>query len=259
MVHKNIESVKNKSHQGFTFENHKYLGQYLKHRRYESLILSCVSTWCYTKSSKICRLTYKHEKAITNLKAELDNIVCGETAPNSILFKNGYDPEIDPVKCYFGETEFAEHWEHDFAIGFRKEFQIGSPLKLQKPFDFPRRRNGFTLDEHRHVARILRRQVRQASITIILIWNTYGKRSEATQSAYNWWKVGKTLFSELNKVSGDIPDLYLPEHFSETVEAEMIADQSFAQPLITRLPKSKLDKILISDGMEIEFDFKLGG
>jgi hypothetical protein len=257
MIEKTIKSTKNKYHHGFTFENHKYLGQYLKHRRHESLLLSCVSTWCYTKSSKICKLSYKLENAISSLKCELDGIVCSETLANHILFKNGYDPEIDPVRCYYGETDFAQHWEHDFATGFRKEFQIGSPLKLHLPSNFPKRRNGFTLDEHCHVARILRRQVRQASITTSLIWNAYGTRSKATKSAYHWWKAANTLFWELNEISGDIPNLYLPEHSSQTTEAEMIADQDFAKPLITPLPKSKLEKILISEGEVIEDEYNI--
>ncbi len=256
MVKTVIES-RNKNYRGFRFEQHKYLGQYIKHRREEALNLSVVSSWCYGKTTKIYKLAFKLETTLLELKFQLDNAVCGETLPNHILFKDGYDPELDPVKCYYGGSEFREQWNREFINGFRPEFQKQSSQGLYPPSNLPRRRDGFTLDEHRHVARILRCQIRQASIITIIIWNVYGTKAKVTRSAYHWWKTATTLFWELNQVSGDIPDLYCISDSFNGLEAEIVADQSFAEPLIVPLPKSRLEKSLISSGEVVEDKYNL--
>ncbi|MEH2283221.1 MAG: hypothetical protein V7K90_18145 [Nostoc sp.] len=58
-------------------------------------------------------------------------------------------------------------------------------------------------------------------------------------------------------MSGDIPELYrISDSFNE-LEAEIFADQSFAVPLIVPLPKSKLEKALISIGEIVEDKYNL--
>jgi hypothetical protein len=257
MVKAAIESRKNKNDRGFTFEQHKYFGQYIKHRRDEALNLSTVSSWCYGKTAKIYKLACKLENTLSELKSELDNAVCAETLPNDILSKDGYDPELDPVNCYYGKSEFCEQWNREFINGFRPEFQKQSSEGLYPPSNLPKRRDGFTLNEHHHVARILRRQVRQASITTILICNAYRTKSQITKLAYFWWKAATALFWELNEASGDIPDLYcISDSFNE-VKAEIVADQSFAEPLIVPLPKYRLENYLISIGEVVQDQYNL--
>lgn len=257
MVKAAIESIKNKNDRRFTFEQHKYFGQYIKHRRDEALSLSTVSSWCYGKTAKISKLACKLENTLSELKSELDNAVCAETLPNHILFKDGYAPELDPVNCYYGKSEFREQWNRDFINGFRPEFQQQSSEGLHAPSNLPRRRDEFTLNEHHHVARILRCQVRQASITTIIIWNAYGTKSPITKLAYRWWKAAKALFWELNEVSGNIPDLYCISDSFNGVKAEIVADQSFAERLIVPLAKSRLDKSLISIGEVVQDQYNL--
>ena len=247
---------KNNIYKGFNFEQHKHLGLYIKHRRDEALSLSVVSNWCYGQTSKVRRLADKMESALSSLKCNLDNIVCGEVPDNYILFKNGYNPEIDPVKCYYGQTEFAEQWNNEFIAGFREEFHQQSSRGLYPPHNLPRRRNGFTRDEHLHVAKIMCCQIRQSAITTMLIWNAYGSNSKATKAAYKWWKAATALVSELDEVSGKI-GIYAttyPSDEADRFEVQIAADQSFAEPLRMPLQKSLLQKAVVANAGKITND-----
>lgn len=249
---------RNNTYKGFTFEQHKHLGLYIKQRRDEALYLMIVCSWCYGKSSKVRRLAHNIESALSTLKYYLDDIVCSEVPANHILFKNGYKSEIDPVKCYYGKTEFTQQWKNEFIAGFREEFhqQTSEGLRLRPPHYRTRRRNGFTLDEHHHIARIMRRQIRQSAITTILIWNAYGANCKATKAAYKWWKVATALVSELNEVSGETGIYYTtsPSDEADQFEVEIAADQSFAEPLRMPLPKSILQKAVVANVAKITND-----
>lgn len=257
MVKEPIESTKNKYYNGLTFEQHKYFGQYIKRRRNEALHISVVCSWCYGKTTRVYKLAGKVENTLSALKCELDNLVSAETLPNHILFKDAYNPELDPLNCYYGESEFSEQWKREFINGFRPEFQEQPSQGLYPPCNLPRRRDGFTLEEDRHVGRILPCQIRQASITTLLIWNSYGTKAEVTKLAYRWWKAATDLFWALNEISGDIPNLYCIDDYFNEVESEVFADQSFAEPLIAPLPKSKSQKKLISIGVVVEDEYNI--
>jgi hypothetical protein len=196
------------------------------------------------------------ESALSTLKFNLDDLVCGEVPDNYILFKNGYNPEIDPVKCYYGQTEFAEQWDNEFIAGFREEFHQQSSRGLYPPHNLPRPRKGFTLDEHLHVATIMCCQIRQSAITTILIWNAYGSNSKATKAAYKWWKAATALVSELDEVSGKI-GIYAttyPSDEAERFEVQIAADQSFAEPLRMPLQKSLLQKAVVANAGKVTND-----
>ncbi len=247
---------RNNIYKGLNFEQHKHLGLYIKHRRDEALSLSVVSSWCYGKTSKVRRLACKMESALSRLKCDLDNIVCAEVPPNHILFRNGYNSEIDPIECYYGRTEFAEQWDNEFSAGFREEFHQQPSGKLCLPLNLPRPYKGFTLDEHLHVAKIMFCQIRQSAITTILIWNAYGTNSKATKAAYKWWKATTALVSELNEVSGEI-GIYATTYPSEEAhrfEVEIAADQSFAEPLRIPLQKSLLQKAVVANAGKVTND-----
>ena len=246
----------NNTYKGFTFEQHKHLGLYIKQRRDEAVNLSVVSSWCYVKSSKVRRLAHNIESALSTLKYYLDGIVCSEVPANHILFKNGYKSEIDPVNCYYGKTEFTQQWKNEFIAGFREEFHQQTSEGLCPPHNLPRRRNGFTLDEHHHIARIMRRHIRQSAITTILIGNAYGANSQATKAAYKWWKMATALVSELNEVSGDTGIYYTtsPSDGADQFEVEIAADQRFAEPLRMPLPKSILQKAVVANVGKVSND-----
>ena len=247
---------KNNIYKGFNFEQHKHLGLYIKQRRDEALSLSVVSSWCYGQTSKVCRLACKMESALSTLKFNLDDLVCGEVPDNYILFKNGYNPEIDPVKCYYGQTEFAEQWNNEFIAGFREEFHQQPSRGLYPPHNLPRPPKGFTLDEHLHVAKIMCCQIRQSAITTILIWNAYGSNSKATKTSYKWWKAATALVSELHEVSGEI-GIYAttyPSDEAERFEVQIAADQSFAEPLRMPLQKSLLQKAVVANAGKVTND-----
>ncbi|MCC3406356.1 MAG: hypothetical protein JGK17_12350 [Microcoleus sp. PH2017_10_PVI_O_A] len=242
------QSIKN-TYKSFTFEQHKHLGQYIKQRRSEALNLSVISSWCYRRASKVGRLATNIDSVLSTLQFSLDNIVCGEVPANYILFKDGYKAELDPVKCYYGENELADKWQNELLAGFREEFHQQPSGGLYPPHNLSRRRNGFTLDEHRHVAKIMRCHIRQSAITTILIWNAYGTNSKATKAAYKWWKVAIALISELNKASGKIGiyDTTYPNDEANRFEVEIVADQSFAEPLIMPLQKALLQKAVVAN------------
>ncbi|MGL5065866.1 MAG: hypothetical protein ACRC62_38345 [Microcoleus sp.] len=231
----------NKISQGFTFEQHKQLGRYIKRRRSEALNLSVVSTWCHNKSSTVCTLAGNMENMLSLLQFHLHNIVCSETPANSLLFNNGYNPEIDPVICYHGRTEFAERWGNEFIAGFREKFYQQQPSEgLYTPRDLPRRRRGFQPNEHLHVAKIMRFQIRQSAIVTTLMWNAYGTDSPATRTAYKWWKEATDLTSTLDKLTGKtgIYDItYPPLEEADRFKVEIAAYQKFAEPLVLRLEK----------------------
>lgn len=247
---------KNNIYKGFNFEQHKHLGLYIKHRRDEALSLSVVSSWCYGKTSKVRRLACKLQSALSTLKSNLDDIVCGEVPPNHVLFRNGYNSEIDPIECYYGPTEFAEQWDNEFSAGFREEFHEQPSGKLCLPLNLPRPYKGFTLDEHLHVAKIMCCQIRQSAITTILIWNAYGTNSKATKAAYKWWKAATALVSELHQVSGEIGiyAITYPSDEAERFEVQIAADQSFAEPLRMPLQKSLLQKAVVANAGKVTND-----
>jgi hypothetical protein len=227
--------------QGLTFEQHQHLGPYIKQRRGEAVNLSVVCTWCHNKSSTVCKLASNMENALSILQSHLHDLVCREAPPNSILFKNGYNAEIDPVTCYYGRAKFADQWNREFIAGFREEFSQQQSQGLYAPHYLPRRRKGFTPEEHLHVAKIMRSQVRQSAIVTTLIWATYGKNSDRSKPAYKWWKLANGLISELDKLTGKtgIYDITHPT-FDEAdrFKVEIAAYRNFAEPIIVGLQKS---------------------
>lgn len=96
---------KPKDCKGFTLEQHKHFGSYVRHRRYEALNLDLVMSWAYGKTSKVDKLAEKLEAAVSTLKFHLDDAVCHE---DSQFLKTLSRAEVEvwiqefaPTDCFF--------------------------------------------------------------------------------------------------------------------------------------------------------------
>ncbi len=240
---------KPKNCKGFTVEQHKHFGFYVRHRRHEALDLSVLLSWAYGKTSKVHKLAEKLEAAVSNLNFHMDDAVCHE---DSQFLKTLSRAEIEvwiqefaPTDCYYGGSEEEyQRWNDEFDSGLREIYQHipGSSSYYCQELRRGKHRQ-LTLEEHRHIARIVRCQIRQSVIATNVVWKAYGTYAPVTKAAFNWWKAANKLFWALNELSGEMNNLYyieMPECEKSWYLDEVAADQlPLVEPLLEFYPKEK--------------------
>jgi hypothetical protein len=100
-----------------------------------------------------------------------------------------------------------------------------------------------SIEEHRHIARIVRCQIRQSALATQIIWKAYGTYAPATKEAYNWWRAADRLLVALDELSSSVKNLYyveLPDCQKTWYKDEIAADQlALLEPLLKFYPSDE--------------------
>lgn len=227
-----------------SFDQHKYLGQYIKLMYREAQIITLASSWAFSNLG-VYRLADKSERALSGVKCDLDNMVCRESPPDSVLYKNGYNEELNPTRCYYGLYPLAPQYAFylkNFYKGFRSEYlnpETGEFLN-KYPFETRSRKRdiGFLESEYLHVTRTLRRHRRRSAMTMTLLRSVYGK-CKTTSLIGKWTDNLDKFYSEVQIKCGKI-DISTSENYTENVQ-----DFDFALPFISQSEANLTDWLTV--------------
>jgi hypothetical protein len=237
-----LEYDKPKPCQGLTFEQHKHFGCYLRHRAHEASSLGILISWAYGKTAIVREMAEKLRQRLATLKALLDELAGIEaflflkTLPESET--QAKKTELLVTHCYSGSTdEEYQCWNEQFDSGIRFGYRHirGSRSYRNREKSAGKQRH-LSIEEHRHIARIVRCQIRQSALATQIIWKAYGTYAPATKEAYNWWRAADRLLVALDELSGSVKNLYyveLPDCQKTWYLDEIAADQlPLLEPLL---------------------------
>lgn len=259
-----LEYDKPKHCQGLTFEQHKHFGYYLRHRAYEASCLGILISWAYGKTTRVREEAEKLRQRLATLKADLDELACIEaflflkTLPESEA--QAKKTELLVTHCYSDSTdEEYRGWNEQFDLGLREGYRhIQGSRSYRNREKSTGKQKHLSLEEHRHLARIVRCQIRQSAIATQIIWKAYGTYAPATKKAYNWWKAADRLLVALDELSGSVKNLYYIE-LSDCQKTwyfdEIAADQlPLLEPLSEFYPSDK-GFLPLEDGCGINISY----